>query len=84
MTSDRDCENCVYARPYGGENDNGCSSWDCDYMDRREATPLLRRIVKCFDCEYGDKVESGMICTKFAYYILGWDEFCSMGKRRAD
>lgn len=33
----RDCENCVYARPYGGENDNRCSAWSCEFIDRNEA-----------------------------------------------
>lgn len=33
----RDCENCVYARPYGGENDNRCSAWSCEYINRHEA-----------------------------------------------
>lgn len=33
----RDCENCVYAKPYGGENDNRCSAWSCEFIDRAEA-----------------------------------------------
>lgn len=33
----RDCENCVHARPYGGENDNRCSAWSCEFIDRNEA-----------------------------------------------
>ena len=33
----RDCENCVYARPYGGEYDNRCSAWSCEFIDRNEA-----------------------------------------------
>lgn len=33
----RDCEKCVYARPYGGENDNRCSAWSCEFIDRNEA-----------------------------------------------
>ena len=33
----RDCESCVYARPYGGENDNRCSAWSCEYINRDEA-----------------------------------------------
>lgn len=32
-----DCETCVYARPYGGENDNRCSAWSCEYINRDEA-----------------------------------------------
>lgn len=33
----RDCETCVYAKPYGGENDNRCSAWSCEYINRSEA-----------------------------------------------
>ena len=34
---DRNCETCVHARPYGGENDNRCSAWSCEYINRAEA-----------------------------------------------
>ena len=33
----RDCENCVYAKPFGGENDNRCSVWSCEFIDRHDA-----------------------------------------------
>lgn len=33
----RDCETCIHARPYGGENDNRCSAWECEYINRAEA-----------------------------------------------
>lgn len=33
----RDCESCVHARPFGGENDNRCSAWSCEYINRGEA-----------------------------------------------
>lgn len=34
---DRKCENCAHAKPYGGENDNRCDAWECEYIDRKEA-----------------------------------------------
>lgn len=37
MTNERNCENCAHARPYGGENDNRCDVWECEYIDRKEA-----------------------------------------------
>ena len=37
MTNKRDCENCAHARPFGGENDNRCDAWECEYIDRQEA-----------------------------------------------
>lgn len=37
MTNERKCENCVHAKPFGGENDNRCDAWECEYIDRQEA-----------------------------------------------
>lgn len=37
MTNKRDCENCVHAHPFGGENDNRCDAWECEYINRQEA-----------------------------------------------
>ena len=34
---DRDCETCVHAKPFGGENDNRCDAWECEFIDRKEA-----------------------------------------------
>lgn len=33
----RDCESCVHAKPFGGDNDNRCSAWSCEYINRDEA-----------------------------------------------
>lgn len=30
--AERDCKNCVRNKP-----DVGCTSWDCDYINRQEA-----------------------------------------------
>ena len=40
--TDRDCERCVFARPYGGENDNRCASWDCEFIDYKEAVKAYK------------------------------------------
>ena len=37
MTNERNCENCVHAKPFGGENDNRCDAWECEYINRQEA-----------------------------------------------
>ena len=34
---DRNCENCVHAHPFGGDNDNRCDAWECEFIDRQEA-----------------------------------------------
>lgn len=39
----RDCENCVYAKPFGGANDNRCGAWECEYINRAEAIEIYRK-----------------------------------------
>ena len=34
---ERNCESCVHAKPFGGKDDNRCSAWDCEYINRAEA-----------------------------------------------
>ena len=33
----RDCETCAHAQPFGGEIDNRCDAWECEYINRKEA-----------------------------------------------
>jgi len=47
----RDCESCVYAKPYGGENDNRCSAWSCEYINKNEAIEAYKNLK-----EYRSKV----------------------------
>jgi hypothetical protein len=42
----RDCETCILARPFGGEEDNRCSAWDCDYINRTEAIEIWKAYKK--------------------------------------
>lgn len=39
---DRNCENCLHAKPYGGENDNRCDAWECEYINRTEAAKAYK------------------------------------------
>lgn len=39
---DRDCETCAHAQPYGGENDNRCDAWECEFIDRQEAIEAFK------------------------------------------
>lgn len=34
---ERNCESCVHAKPFGGKDDNRCSAWECEYINRAEA-----------------------------------------------
>lgn len=36
----RDCESCIHAKPFGGPNDNRCSAWECEYINRKEAVEI--------------------------------------------
>ena len=36
------CEKCIHAKPFGGPNDNRCSAWSCEFIDRNEAIELWK------------------------------------------
>lgn len=38
----RNCENCVHAQPFGGDNDNRCDAWECEFIDRTEAAKAYK------------------------------------------
>ena len=37
---DRDCKNCIY------HTEDGCSKWDCEYINRQEAIKLIEQKVE--------------------------------------
>lgn len=39
--TDRDCKTCVWSSPWEGEG-NGCTTWDCEYINKREAAEAWR------------------------------------------
>ena len=73
----RDCESCVYARPYGGENDNRCFAWSCEFIDRKEAIDVWKK-TRWTPCEKELPKEEReylvYIKSKFGglYMILNW------------
>lgn len=88
--TDRDCSRCVFARPYGGEDDNRCASWSCEFIDYKEAAKAyeaIAEIVRCKDCKwYSVKYFDGSdrpnpLCRVFNRYFLKADSFCSYGER---
>lgn len=94
MTNERNCENCVHAKPFGGENDNRCDAWECDYIDRREAIEAYKArrdidLVRCGECKWWKPVvysngEGGMVCVQTPIEpSTDSDDFCSYGERRA-
>ena len=36
--SERDCKNCLW------HTDDGCSSWDCDFISREEAAEAVKKL----------------------------------------
>ena len=49
--SDRDCKNCLYARTPDDPNNNGCTAWDCEYINRKEAISVWKEYIE----EYREK-----------------------------
>lgn len=83
----RDCEKCVYAKPYGGSNDNRCSAWECEFIDRKEAVKFIKSIVRCKDCKHYDTESRTFPCCTDIFGAVRYmeaDGFCSKGERRAD
>ena len=46
MTERERCESCIHAKPFGGENDNRCGAWECEYINRKEAIEVWRAYQK--------------------------------------
>ena len=42
MMDKRKCETCIHAKPFGGENDNRCDAWECEYINRKEAIEIWK------------------------------------------
>ena len=62
---DRDCNNCIRCTP-----DRGCTSWDCDYINRKEAIEVYKAykdIVRCKDCKHYDTESRAFPCCTDIY-----------------
>lgn len=86
----RDCERCINARPYGGENDNRCASWSCEFIDRTEAIGVMKSMTRCGDCKYyGTHKWSGgeyACCTNIYGAVVPREpeDFCSRGEPKGE
>ena len=49
---DRDCKNCARNKP-----DVGCTSWDCDFIDRKEAIKAWKQVSNAKEVKYYDEDE---------------------------
>ena len=43
----RDCANCIRSKG-ATEWDNGCTSWDCDFIDRAEAIKVYKEFIEAY------------------------------------
>lgn len=98
--NDRDCERCVHSRPYGGENNNRCTSWDCEFIDRKEAVEAYRwskalesaptidavEVVRCKECRHwSNGNDTYGICYRCPNTRqMKHDDFCSYGEREGN
>ena len=95
---ERDCKTCIYAN-YKNKNDNGCTRWDCEYINKQEAIDAWKRlnVIHCKDCKhYGikhvdgwDVVKNGGLFTACfrdpgCGPIRKPEDFCIYGERRAE
>lgn len=42
---ERDCKTCIYSN-FKSENDNGCTAWSCEYINRREAIRVYKEYLE--------------------------------------
>ena len=78
----RDCNTCVYARTPDDMYDNGCTAWDCEYINRKEAIEIYKQIVYCKDCKYWEREE----CRLDPFYERDTEptDFCSRGEHKGE
>ena len=43
----RDCANCIRSKG-ATQWDNGCTSWDCDFIDRAEAIKVYKEFIEAY------------------------------------
>lgn len=91
--NDRDCKTCVYSVGWT-EHDNGCTAWECEYINRQEAIEGYKnwqtfKAIRCETCEhYAEKTDDAMHTHTVCWNIpRGWpirdpDDFCSYWQRK--
>ena len=84
----RDCKTCVYAKTPENSYDNGCTAWECEFIDRKEAIKIYKaykNIVRCKDCKHYDTESRTFPCCTDIYGAVRFmeaDGFCSKGERK--
>ena len=78
---ERDCRSCIYAN-WRSEYDNGCSKWDCEYVNKKEVAKVL---VYCKDCKHYQMHDGRALACHNLYGAVIFTEptdFCSRGERK--
>jgi len=82
--SERDCLNCIRNIP-----GKGCTVWDCDYINRKEAVDLIKGLVRCKDCRHYEIGTGWAACglwsgDPYEQAATDPDDFCSRGEKKND
>lgn len=86
----RDCETCVYAKTPENPYDNGCTAWNCEYINRSKAIEVYKaykNIVRCKDCKHYDTESRTFPCCTDIFGAVRYmeaDGFCSKGERKGE
>lgn len=86
---ERDCQNCIRSKGVT-EYDNGCTSWDCDYINRTKAIKIYeayKNIVRCKDCKHYDTESRTFPCCTDIFGAVRYmeaDGFCSKGEPKGE
>ena len=78
----RDCKTCIHSEIGHGDS-NGCTSWDCEYINKKEALRAYKErmaVVRCKDCKKYRRKEFGY-CVAHGKYGFGDESYCSDGER---
>lgn len=75
MTDREKCESCIHAKPFGGENDNRCGAWKCEYINRHDAIEAYEMVKAMRDVsEAYEKVKAVTVETKIVEETDGKDQ----------
>ena len=80
---ERNCKDCIYAN-WKSEYDNGCTKWDCEYVNKKE---VAKKLVFCKECKHYKIHEWSegefMACHNICGAVAPRDpeDFCSRGEK---
>lgn len=90
MTEREKCETCIHAKPFGGENDNRCGAWSCEYINRKDAIEVYKAykdilkengmgMLKLFERKEKESLRDYCLNKYGEEFIEKYDTLCSGG-----